>query len=186
MRYAVRQLLWLAPLCVATGCSSAHHESTSSVGAPGTAPIEVREVRFEGLDAAVKENKGKVVAIDFWATWCAPCVKKFPHFVEMHRKYADKGLVCISASMDKDGPAGEYRQDKVVEFLKTKGATFPNFIVEDYKKDDKKLEDRFGLSGGIPYMVIFDRKGNRIWDSDILPRLKDDELDQKVEELLAK
>src|SRR5262249_17803397 len=68
--------------------------------------VEVKEVKFDDLDKAVSDRKGKVVLVDFWATWCAPCVKKFPHFVELHKQYKDKGLACISVSMDKEGPKG--------------------------------------------------------------------------------
>src|SRR5262245_44243217 len=82
------------------------------------------------LDAGVAKHKGKVVLVDFWATWCGPCVKKFPHLVELHKKYAEKGLVCVSVSMDEYGDDGDSRE-KVQKFLKEKGATFPNFLFRD-------------------------------------------------------
>lgn len=151
--------------------------------------VSVAEVRADELDKAVADAKGKVVVVDFWATWCAPCVKKFPHLVEMHKKYADKGLVCISVSMDKLGPADEYKREKVLDFLKEKGATFPNYIVANPEADEKKLAARFGEFAGIPYMAVFDKTGRRVWDSDSTPfpaKEHAEKLEKLIQDQLAK
>lgn len=147
--------------------------------------VAVTEVKYEDLDKAIAAGKGKVVLVDFWATWCGPCVKKFPHFVETHKKYKDKGLVCVSVSMDKEGPAKEYDKEKVLKFLKEKDAAFPNYILLDYKTTEEKLTKRFGLDGGIPFMAMFGKDGKKVWDSEE-KSLKDDELDKLIQEQLAK
>jgi thiol-disulfide isomerase/thioredoxin len=149
--------------------------------------IDATEVRASELEKALKDQKGKVVLIDCWATWCAPCVKKFPHLVEMHKKYADKGLVCVSLSMDKFGlDDDEYKKDKVVKFLRDKGATFPNFIVSEPKKDEEALLKLIGDFQAIPYMVMFDRDGKKVWASDEKPKLDDEKLEKLIEEQLSK
>jgi len=149
--------------------------------------VEVTDVRAADFEAALKGYKGKVVVIDCWATWCAPCVKKFPHLVEMHKKYADKGLVCVSLSMDKYGVDEEdYKRDKVVKFLRDKGAAFPNFIVAEPKKDEEAFLKLIGDYSAIPYMVVFDRAGKRVWTSDEKPKLDDAQLEKLIEQELAK
>src|SRR5262249_33793746 len=117
-------------------------------------PVVVSEAGAAEIEKAIKDQKGKGVLIDCWATWCAPCVKKFPHLVELHKKYADKGLVCISLSMDKFGDIEEYKKEKVLEFLKDKKASFPNFIVANPKKDEEPLSKVIGDFSLIPYMVM--------------------------------
>jgi thiol-disulfide isomerase/thioredoxin len=160
---------------------------TAGACAPAAEPnaVEVKEVKFDELDKALAGAKGKVVVVDFWATWCGPCVKKFPNFVEMHTKYKDKGLVCISVSMDKAGPKGSYDKEKVLKFLKEQKATFPNFIVLDPDADEEKIAKRFGLDGGIPFMAVFGKDGKKAWDSEAM-KLKDEELTKLLEDQLAK
>jgi thiol-disulfide isomerase/thioredoxin len=153
--------------------------------AEGPAGVEVKEVKYDDLDKAITGAKGKVVVVDFWATWCGPCVKKFPQFVEMHTKYKDKGLVCASVSMDKQGPKGSYDKEKVLKFLKDQKAAFPNFIVADPDGDEEKINKRFGLDGGIPFMAVFGKDGKLAWHSE-QKSLKDDELTKLIETELAK
>lgn len=149
-------------------------------------PVSVVEVGAAEFEKALKEHKGKVILVDCWATWCAPCVKKFPQLVERHNKYADKGLVCISLSMDKFGDPDEYKKEKVLEFLKDKKASFPNFIVADPKKDDEPLTKLIGDFSAIPYMVMFDRTGKRVWDSNENPKYTDAQLNKLIELELEK
>lgn len=146
--------------------------------------VTATEVSAKDLKKAVEDKKGKVVLIDCWATWCAPCVKKFPHLVELHKKYGEKGLVCMSLSMDKFGDEDAYKQEKVLSFLKDKGAVFPNYIVMEPKKDEEALLKFLGDFSAIPYMVMYDRSGKKVWSSDDM-KLTDEQLDKKIEEHLA-
>jgi thiol-disulfide isomerase/thioredoxin len=147
--------------------------------------VAVREVKFDELDKAIAGQKGKVAVVDFWATWCGPCVKKFPHFVGLHKKYKDKGLACVSVSMDKEGPKGAYDKEKVLKFLTEQEAGFANFIVADPDADAEKITKRFGLEGGIPFMAVFGKDGKKVWDSE-QKKLKDEELVKLIEDELAK
>src|SRR5207249_4554750 len=53
-----------------------------------TPRVEVKEVKYAGLGDLVRQNRGKVVVLDFWATYCLPCKREFPHLVGLHKKYA--------------------------------------------------------------------------------------------------
>lgn len=147
--------------------------------------VTVTAVKVEQLDKVIADQKKKVVLVDFWATWCGPCVKKFPHFVETHKKYSAKGLVCVSVSMDPKGKDDKYDNDAVLKFLKDKGAAFPNFVLLGYQTDEEKINKRFGLDGGIPFKALFGKDGKRVWTSEE-KELTDEELDKLIEAELAK
>ena len=183
MRRTTCQLVWVFAVLGAAlaGCAINAEPGKDKAAAA----VEGTEVRAADLEKAIKDQKGKVVLIDCWATWCGPCVKKFPHLVERHKTYADKGLVCVSVCMEKMSNPKAYDKDKIVKFLKDKGATFPNFIVAEPVEDDKALTKLLGDFGLIPYMALFDRNGRRVWTSDETPSLADEELDKKIESLLA-
>jgi len=84
---------------------------------------KMQPIDAAGLAQFVDQHPGKVVLIDFWATWCPPCVQMFPHTVELSNRWADRGLVVAAVSLD--DPADE---SVVRRFLAEKGAYFPNFI----------------------------------------------------------
>ncbi len=119
--------------------------------------IELIETTYDGLDKAIAKEKGKVVAVDVWATFCAPCVKKFPHFVKLHESHAGKGLVCISVSTD-----DLETRPKAVEFLKEKNATFANYRLSETNENiTKELNEKYPTDAQ-PVMIVFNRKGEKV------------------------
>lgn len=162
------------------GCGAAAQDPA------GKGEVTQKEVRAGELVAAIKSHKDKVVVVDFWATWCAPCVKKFPHLVELHKQHAAKGLVCVSVDM---GKLGNFDGAKSLEFLKKQGAAFPNFAAADPDADGDALEKAFGEDFRLlPYMVIYDRGGRPVWNSAAKENLDATpaQIEAKVVELLAK
>jgi len=152
---------WLAAVAagLAAGCEAPSGPPTAArtKSVPG---VELTEADADAIDRAVRERKGSVVLVDFWATWCGPCVERFPHLVRLHKKYADLGLVCVSVSVD-----NPEQRERVQGFLDRQGATFPNFLAADANDAEgrRKLGERFGLGRGIPFMAVFDRDGRRVW-----------------------
>jgi thiol-disulfide isomerase/thioredoxin len=118
--------------------------------------IAVIPIDDQGLQSAVEKHAGKVVLVDCWATWCVPCVRSFPHTVELSRKYANEGLVVMSLSFD--DPADEETLIKVQDFLRQHDATFENYISKlDLAADGATA---FGIEdGAIPHYKLYDRSG---------------------------
>ncbi|MFZ1935778.1 MAG: TlpA disulfide reductase family protein [Thermoguttaceae bacterium] len=134
------------------GCS---HGDTPAV-ARTTARVALATVDSRALAEAIARCRGKVVLVEFWATWCAPCVKLFPHTVELHRRLADRGLVVISVSMD-----DTENQTAVLRFLRGRGARFENFISQ-YGLGSEGF-DAFDINdGALPHLKLYDRDG-RLW-----------------------
>src|SRR5207249_1058455 len=66
---------------------------------PSTA-IKLIQGDAKALDELIATHKGQVVLVDYWATWCGPCVENFPHTVELAKKYREQGLVAIAVNFD--------------------------------------------------------------------------------------
>src|SRR5436189_3322802 len=90
----------------------------------GAQEVKLRSVKYGELARLVATQKGKVVVVDFWATWCGPCKAAFPHLVELHQQYARQGLVVISVSLD--DAKDPQTVDEVRAFLRHRKATMTN------------------------------------------------------------
>ncbi len=97
----------------------------------------------------VSEWQGKVLVINFWATWCPPCLEEIPHFVNLQDKYAGQGLQFIGISLES--------ADEIESFAFELGINYPLLIGE---QEVIKLAGKLGNRiGGLPYTVILDRSG---------------------------
>lgn len=102
----------------------------------------------DGQPVALSDFKGKVVILDFWATWCPPCRAEIPEFIALQKQYAAQGLTVVGVSLDTDGAA------VVKSFMKRNGMNYPVVI-----GDDKIAADYGGISA-IPTTFVLDRTGN--------------------------
>lgn len=118
--------------------------------------IGVRVVDKEGYDKVITANKGKVVVVDCWATWCVPCRKAFPKTVELSKAYSAKDVVVVSLCFDevKKGQAPE----AVKRFLAVHEADFENLISSlDISGDGAEA---FGIpDGALPHFKIYGKDG---------------------------
>jgi len=99
-----------------------------------------------------KNLKGKVVFVNFWATWCPPCVREIPHLQDLHEKYKDKGFVMLGPSLDQDR-RGKTGNELVSDFIAEHGITYPMGV------SDQETVDKFGKIKGIPTTYVINRDG---------------------------
>lgn len=99
--------------------------------------------------------KGKVVLMDFWATWCGPCVKMSPTMQKLHAKYGKKGLVVIGMNLEGGDEASD--KSKSLAYVKKHKYTYLNTYGND------AIASKLGVQG-IPRFVLADKKGKIIGD----------------------
>lgn len=160
-----------------SGCvQSVHVPDKAAAKATNAAAVQLTPGDAKALEALIATHKGEVVLVDYWATWCGPCVENFPHTVELAKKYRGQGLTTIAVSFDllDDEP-------KVREFLAKQGADFEN-LISKHDSIGQKAWDDFDI-GPLPEYRLYDRQGklNQKWEANAQP----DELEKKIEELLA-
>jgi thiol-disulfide isomerase/thioredoxin len=144
--------------------------------APAEDRITVQPLSYADLGKLVRGLKGKVVVVDFWADFCPPCKREFPHLVELHRKYARDGFVAVSVSLDNPEDAGV--RASVERFLTRQQAHFTNVILQARPEEwQKKLN-----IDGPPCVYVFDRDNRSVQKL-----VGDDQINyQRIEEEVVK
>jgi thiol-disulfide isomerase/thioredoxin len=147
-----------------------------------TSGVKLEKVNFNEYLKRIAANKAKYTMVDAWATWCAPCKENFPHVVEMHKKYAAKGLAVASLSLDdtEDSKA----LDEAKKFLAEKKATFPNYVLDE---EQGVAFEKLAINA-IPAVFIFDATGKEIRRFTLdnpNSQFTYDEVEKEVSELLA-
>jgi thiol-disulfide isomerase/thioredoxin len=132
-------------------------------------PVDIQYTAIDGRQVDLSKMKGKVVLIDFWATWCGPCVGEVPDVTAAYEKLHDKGFEIVGISLDTD-------KDALADFVKDKGMAWPQYF--DGLQWRNKFAQEFGIDA-IPAMWLVDKQGN----------LRDQNargaLEEKVSKLLA-
>jgi thiol-disulfide isomerase/thioredoxin len=103
---------------------------------------------MNGKKVSLAAYKGKVILLDFWATWCGPCKVEIPHFVELQQEYGDKGLAVLGLSVDDT-------VDKLKPFADEFKMNYP--VLVGLGRDD--VQDAFGPLWGIPTTFLISRDG---------------------------
>jgi peroxiredoxin len=101
-----------------------------------------------GENVSLSNFKGKVVILDFWATWCPPCVMEIPHFIELYEQYKDRGFAMVGISLDREGVG------VVKPFVRKYGV---NYLI---LMSDGKVEKAYGGIVSIPTTFVIDPAGN--------------------------
>ena len=102
---------------------------------------------LEGQEIVLSGLKGKVVLLDFWATWCGPCKESIPHLIQLYKNYQEKGFELIGMSMDKAGEA-----EMVGRFVNSMDIPFPILMTPEGVARSYKVT-------GLPTTILIDREG---------------------------
>lgn len=114
-----------------------------------TKPLDLKFKAVDGREVDLSALRGKVVLIDFWATWCGPCVAELPNVIKAYDKLHAKGFEIVGISLDQD-------KAKLESFVKEKAMAWPQYF--DGKGWDNEISTRYGIAS-IPAMWLVNKKG---------------------------
>lgn len=126
---------------------------------------------LDGNTFRLADTAGKIVVLDFWATWCPPCQESVPHLVDLQEKYRSQGLEIVGVSLDRSGKRA------VKPFAKRYKVNY-KLLVGDY---NQVVEDYGGIFG-IPTLFIIDRKGKIA--AKFIGYVEPEELEAEIKKLL--
>lgn len=112
-------------------------------------PLDLKFTAVDGSQVDLANLRGKVVLIDFWATWCPPCRGEVPNVVAAYNKYHDQGFDIVGISLDQDKGA-------LLAFTKEHGMVWPQYF--DGKGWDNAISRKFGIDS-IPAMWLVGKDG---------------------------
>lgn len=173
--------------------SSMEQQAAQTPIAVGSPIPEIRLKNPDGKEIALSELKGKVVLIDFWASWCGPCRQENPNVVRVYEKYKKQGFEVFSISLDglddrtiislqndqaQLNSLMEAHKQRWIAAIKDDRLTWP-YHGSELRKWSTKVAQQFGIQG-IPQAFLVDRKGVLRYANG----LRGPDLEKKVQELL--
>ncbi len=149
-RLTVMLLLMMLAFVVA-GCSRSDEKSkektTASKAVEGAMAPDFTARDLAGKEVKLSDLRGKVVLVNFWATWCPPCREEIPSMVKLNQAMAGKPFQMIALSIDEGGKGA------IEQFFAKSGQTLPAYL-----DGEQKVAARYGITG-VPETFVVDKKG---------------------------
>lgn len=145
----------------------------ADVAPPGNEGSKAPAWKLQDLDGKTVSSddlKGKVVILDFWATWCPPCRAEIPGLIDLQKAYEKEGLMVVGISVDQDGSS------VLKPFVEKFGVNYPVLVADD------KVQQAFGGFDAIPVTLVIDRQGRIVKRH--LGLTEKDELEAEIKPLL--
>lgn len=117
-------------------------------------PMEMAFTAVDGREVDVAKLRGRVVLVDFWATWCGPCKAELPNVKRVYDAYHQKGFEVVAISLDRPGD-----RQKLVDYVKQKDLPWPQFFDGDHPKN--RIAEQYGVMA-IPSMFLLDQSGRLV------------------------
>jgi cytochrome c-type biogenesis protein len=170
----MRRLVVAVSLVVASACAKAEKGAATDRVEIGALAPAYRAVSLSGDSVSIAQQRGKVLLLNVWATWCHPCRTEIPELRAIHEKYKARGLELVGVSVDSDGA-----DDGIREFM---GEFRMDYTI--WRDPDERVSSQF-LIVGVPATFLIDRDGILRWRKTGPIALGDTSLSAAIERALG-
>lgn len=167
------------------GVAAGTAETPATQPAADGAPSLLERVTLDGWREHLAERRGSIVVVDFWATWCLPCLERFPEMVKLHGRYAERGVEFASVSLDDVGDAAAIAQAERFLAAQETGPGFSHFLIDE---SVPRAFEGLGLLA-IPAVYVYDREGSlaeRLTTDDPNAQFTEADVEEAIQGLLAR
>jgi thiol-disulfide isomerase/thioredoxin len=147
-----------AEAAITTPAADAVPASAPTENSTTAKEIEVAVLDGAAIKSAIDGAKGKVTVVNFWATWCPPCVEEMPDHVKFYNEFGKKGVNYLSFSADDTSTI----EDAVKPFAKKAGIEFPISVMAATNPDELESHLKLGWDGALPTTYLFDAAGAKV------------------------
>jgi thiol-disulfide isomerase/thioredoxin len=137
--------------------------------ARGNSAVDLNLRDLSGTKVRARDYQGKIVVLNFWATWCDPCREEMPRLVEAEKEYGSRGVVFVGVSLDDD-----QSKDKIPAFVRDHGIVFPIWI--GASGDDL---DRLDMGPAVPATAFLDQQGHIV--SRVCGEIRTEEIKERLD-----
>ncbi len=153
-----------AAVSLGLALAARHHPSSGDASAASSVLFDANFANLEGRPQALAQFKGRPLIVNFWATWCAPCVEEMPELQRLHAEYSGRGIAVVGIGIDNPAAMRKFRDELRIEFALLAAAA-----------GGSELARQLGnASGALPFTVLVDAEGQIV--SRQLGRIRAEEL----------
>lgn len=158
LKFPKQLLLLISAALLFLACDPAEKASSNNTQTTTASQADTTDRQFkaapdftlktmEGNPFTLSDHKGKVIVLNFWATWCAPCREEIPDFIELQKELKDKGVLFVGISLDEEG------WSKVRPYANKMDINYPIMVA------NKKIHQQYGPIRAIPTTLIVNKNG---------------------------
>ncbi|MBI3586282.1 MAG: redoxin domain-containing protein [Ignavibacteriales bacterium] len=145
-------------LCSVSGCAKKQEQSQNTLRSDVAVNVQpVEKLDEAGLKKLITERKGKLLFVNVWATWCAPCVEEFPDLVKLAQHYNGENVEVIAISAD----FPDEIDSKILPFLKKQQVPFKTYVGQFENQDSFINSLNIKWNGALPATFIYDAEGKQ-------------------------
>lgn len=151
-------------------------KAQTEIPAEKTQDYDLEIYDFSGLEAFLNKKDEKTYVINFWATWCAPCIKELPYFEQVNKTYKEKNVEVLLVSLD----FPKQYEKKLIPFIKQRNIESKVIALDDPKMNDwiPKVDEDW--TGAIPATIIYNKEKSRFYERSFTMEELEAELNQFI------